>query len=319
MPLMSSNRSTRRGLLAAVAAIAGGLSLAAAPADAALVLVTNTGNNTVSQYDGTTVTPFANTGAVPIGIDLDPANNVYVAQLGAAAVTRFDPTGTISTPFASVAGATGLTVGPDNTVYVGSANDQGGDGSVRRFDLAGNPLPSIPGNGGVRGLTFANNGHLFVADLVGSVVREYDATLTQVGSYSTPAFPQGLATGPDGAVYVASANFGTGPGGGGVYRLNGFTPGSTFSLFAEATGDASQVNRAIGLGFDPDSALLYVTNLTNDRLDRYNGTTGAFVDSVGGFSDPAGVTFVPEPVGMASLLVAGGFALLRRRGATGAR
>src|SRR5688500_5797197 len=170
--IMRSN-PIRRGVLVLFAALMVLGTLAAGSAVAAPFYVTNVGDNTVKYHDGVSITPFASVNQ-PVGIDRDAAGNVYVSSLGNNNVARFTPTGTPLPSLGSVPRPIGLRIGPDNNVHVSSASDLGGDGSVRRFTLAGTPLTSVAGNGGARGITFANGGHLFVADLVGNAVREYD-------------------------------------------------------------------------------------------------------------------------------------------------
>jgi DNA-binding beta-propeller fold protein YncE len=278
----------------------------AAPALAAPFYATNAGDATVKFFNGTSVVPFANTGSVPLGLDRVASGNTYVAELGTGSVRTFDPAGNQVGGLIGVPGAIGLRIGPDNNLYVGSASDQGGNGDVKRFTPAGSPLAAVPGNGGTRGITFANGGHLFVTNILTSDVLEYDETLAFVRAYDTAPSPQGLTTGPDGAVYVGVADAAAG----GVYRLSDFTASGAFLPFAVAPGIGD--NRALGLGFAPDDGNLYVANYGGNTVDRFNGATGAYLDSITGFNQPAYLVFVPEPASTA--LLAAAIALLCRGG-----
>lgn len=116
--------------------------------------------------------------------------------------------------------------------------------------------------------------------------------------------PNGLAWGPDGNLYVASADTSQ------VLRYDGRT-GAFIDIFA-----SEPINRASFIAFGADSHL-YVCSTNDDRVLRFDGTTGAFLD-----------TFIegPEldwPAGLnwreGELLVSafGNHALLRYDGADG--
>lgn len=82
------------------------------------------------------------------------------------------------------------------------------------------------------------------------------------GGLSTP---DGLAYGPDGNLYVSSADTNQ------VLRYNGST-GSFIDVFA-----SSNINRAGFLSFGPDQNL-YVCSSNSGQVLRFNGQTGAFMD-----------------------------------------
>ncbi len=78
--------------------------------------------------------------------------------------------------------------------------------------------------------------------------------------------PEGLALGPDGNLYVASANTHS------IKRYDGLT-GAYMGDFATDNG----LNYPRGITFGPDGNL-YVSS-SNDQVLRFNGSTGQFIDA----------------------------------------
>ncbi len=77
------------------------------------------------------------------------------------------------------------------------------------------------------------------------------------------------------------------------------------------------LDQPIGLVFGPDGNL-YVTSAVTDNVLRYNGTTGAFIDTFasGGLNGPLGLVFGPD----GNLYVSSRYTnnVLRYNGTTGA-
>lgn len=154
-----------------------------------------------------------------------------------------------------------LVFGPDGDLYVsnGFEGSDGSDHTVERFDgQTGASLSSfvIPGSGGID-------------------------------------VPNGLVFGPDGNLYVASSDTGQ------ILRYDGQT-GSIIGSGVFAFGGGLVQPRFItfGPGSSPGIPDLYVadTGFLRDRILRYDGLTGAFIEeyvtrSEGGMGKPYGMAF----------------------------
>jgi hypothetical protein len=112
----------------------------------------------------------------------------------------------------------------------------------------------------------------------------------QSGLSPSPALsaPAQAVLGPDGNIYVTST------GTGDILRYNGQTY-AYMDAFVSGIPHDSSGGPSVGplsLGFGPNGDL-YVTNNYTNEVVRYNGTTGAFVESFGSgyLSSPTGLTF----------------------------
>jgi sugar lactone lactonase YvrE len=243
-------------------------------------------DNRILRFDGNTgaylgdlIAPGDGGLSYPTGMIFSPDHqSFFVASYGNSEVLRFDYDGlnaTNPTVFATIpdAGApVGLVFGPDNDMYVSTANPTGDTSSVLRFDPAGNPAPGpgqdganflAPGSGGLGnagGIVFGPDGNLYVANQTTNEVLRFDGT-------SGDPLP---ATGQPGATFVP-------PGGGGLAGPAGllFGPSAT----------------------DPDRGRdLFVASVGNDSVLRYDGTTGASLGALvpsgsGGLSGAIGLVF----------------------------
>lgn len=120
--------------------------------------------------------------------------------------------------------------------------------------------------------------------------------------------PTGLAVGPFGSLFVASSDTNT------VLRV--FLPGGFVTPFTTGSTITGGIE---GITFGPDAngdgfTDLYVAAIANNRIDVFNGITGAFLNpfvdntSGGNLTQPTGIVFGPDRNGdgVAELYVASG-------------
>jgi DNA-binding beta-propeller fold protein YncE len=222
---------------------------AAAVASSGDLLVGNGGSNSVSRFDGATGAWLGD----------------FVAQ----------GSGGLASP-------RGLAFGPDGNLYVSSRNNS----SVLRYDGATGAfidafVPS--GSGGLStavGLTFGPDGNLYVASRDNHAVLRYDgATGAFIGTFVASGSgglrdPRDPEFGPDGDLYVSSAANNT------VRQYDGST-GASVGVFATSADPAVQgcpscLWQPIGIDWGPNGDL-YVSSYSNNRVQRFDGTSGTFV------------------------------------------
>ena len=105
-------------------------------------------------------------------------------------------------PYASgVPNPTSMVVGPDGALYVSSRFD----GSVLRIEPGGGAVTSVATDLGVAcGVAFGPDGHLYVGDRSGSILRVTGQKATQVAALPPSVAAFHLAFGPDGWLYVSA-------------------------------------------------------------------------------------------------------------------
>ncbi len=145
------------------------------------------------------------------------------------------------------------------------------------------------------GLTSCSlHAELFVSSYSGNRVLRYSETngapigtgiFVSAGSGGLE-LPHGLAFGPDGHLYVASA------GNDAILRYNGSTGAFLGAFVPAGTGG---LDYPVWLEFRPDG-FLYVSSQLNNAVLRYNATNGAFAGAFvtngsGGLNGPSGMTW----------------------------
>lgn len=303
-----TSRSLRE-ILAVVAMLGGVTSAAhAAPQD---LLVTSQLTDSVLRYDGVTgaflglfVTPGSGGLDSPRGTLFGPDGNLYVsmgtlpngADLPQSRVIRYDgATGALIGDFTAnfPNGINELALGPDGELYGTLPNADrvircdGTTGDCDDFVLPGSPLDAPIG------LAFGPDGDLYVASFFTRQVLRYDGTTGAfIGVCATlpiiaPGRPGGIAFGPDGNLYVGLVG-----GGNDVWRFDGATCASLGSFIPPLDPHPQAPQSLI---FGPDGNL-YVASGDTDQVLRYDGISGAFIDSFasgGGLDRPTGLAFTP--------------------------
>lgn len=146
---------------------------------------------------------------------------------------------------------------------------------IDRFDTAGNHLGTISGIvSGPQGIVRHTDGLVYVADENNDRVVCFDSNGNFVKVFVTPGSggldgPTGLSFNANGELLVASFNTDS------VIRYD--ANGNHLGTFV--TGASGGLNGPdVGITFGPDGNF-YVPSFWNSRITRYNGTTGAFMDT----------------------------------------
>lgn len=259
----------------------------------------------------------------PYGLAYGPDGNLYVSMIGSGGVLRYDVAGAplpapgkpgaeFVTPRAGgLSGARELAFGPDGNLYVVSELTN----SVLRFDgQTGEPLGELvaAGAGGIslpRGLLFhTDNGvdYLYVTSVGTTTPSAGQDSILRF--YAATGEPAGLSGDPGDAVFVPSGTPGLDNPSQIVFHNGDF--------YVSSTAQTATANSVLRFGRDGSSkgafvtsgngglwgpvdlefhdGYLFVTSWTNNKVLRYDGATGAFVNTVvvgGGLSRAFGMLF----------------------------
>jgi DNA-binding beta-propeller fold protein YncE len=150
------------------------------------------------------------------------------------------------------------------------------------------------------GMSYGPDGHLYVSGGTANNVQRFNGvTGSFINNFATGAAGNLFAAvfdvrfGPNNDLYFSNqtVNFPTGSFSG-VRRHNGTTGAHIWNTSGGSLGTPS------GIAFGADG-LLYVASASGDNIQRFNATTGAFVDTFvptgsGGLDRPYGITFGPD-------------------------
>ncbi|MBT8486681.1 MAG: hypothetical protein HKO59_04295 [Phycisphaerales bacterium] len=212
--------------------------------------------------------------------------------------------------------------GPDGHFYVASY----GDSTVRRYHGETGSFIDVfvpRGDGLLNSHTtyWNGDGMLLVSSEGGDRVNRYDADGMFLGTFVAPGEagldgPEYIISGPDGFLYLAAQSdqvLKLDPNAGGVVeRFVWDDP----DIPGDETGGLSWAH---GIAFGPDGNL-YVASSNNNRILRYDGVTGDFIDAFvsgsGAPEFPIGIAFGPD--GNLYVCAFATSRLLRYSGKTGA-
>jgi len=207
-------------------------------------LAGNPGGNNVDGYLDSA--RFSN----PTGMATDSAGNIYVADTALHTIRKISPGGFVTT----VAGLPGVSGSVDGTNSGARFNQPGG----LAVDNAGNIFVADTGNHTIRRITPAG----VVTTWAGQA--GVPGPLDLLGTNAQFNFPQGVAVGSGGYVYVADY---------GNHSIRKITPGRSVSTFAGLSGGSGSAD---GNGntarFYQPSGIAVDTNDTLYVADNANGT-----------------------------------------------
>jgi hypothetical protein len=148
---------------------------------------------------------------------------------------------------------------------------------VRINTVTGAVLATYPAGPGNDGLAVGPDGTLYADDYNNAKILHYSVGGALLGTFSTvQSNPQGLEFGPDGNLYLTYANA----------TVLKFSPTGT-DLGVFITSGSGGLKNPKDVAWGPDGSA-YVADYTGDKILRYNGTTGAYINvfatgSGGGF------------------------------------
>jgi hypothetical protein len=254
------------------------------------VLVCDTGNNAVRAYS-VTGTNWTSTGVfasgtyggqtltAPLGVAQDAAGVIYIAESAAPGrVLRFDTNavylGSIGTNGVQFAGgnAQALTIGPDGNLYLSLAFGTTTANCIYRYNLSAKTWGVFVPNSGTgyaltdpRGLAFASDGNLYVADRNNNVIREFNGTggafikNLAISAPTSGAYPQGLSWDAANNRLLATMT----------------TSSSVYAYTLSGTGTLLYTSSEYSLGVQPIEGQIAFTRYTSGRVDLVQTPTSS--------------------------------------------
>ena len=255
------------------------------------VVTTFAGDGTSGFLDGTgTNTKFS----YPNGLEVDLADNIYVADYGNHRIRKITPAGVVTTLAGQTTGGfqdgTGTNArfnGPGEVTMYSTGTMYVIERINNRIRKIGTTVPQLPLNRGA------------VTTLAGSTSRT-SGFVNATGTSASFNFPQGVAVDSTGNVYVADAN---------NQRIRRITPtgvvttfaGSGTATFGNGTGAGASFNYPNGVALD-SSGTVYIADTLNNRIRKITpaGVVSTFAgQGTGGFQDGTGTNaYFNFPIGI---------------------
>jgi sugar lactone lactonase YvrE len=204
--------------------------------------------------------------------------DLYVSSRLGPSIAYVGPSGGAVTPFVTGMDTTGLTFGPDGTLYAAFTANSSPTGLIYKVTPAGVVSTFATGLSGPSHIAFGPDGDLYVTQAAANIVSKISPSGV-VSTLAAITFPTGLAFDRSGNLYVSSE---TGD------FVDKITPGGVVSTFA--TGfDIPE-----GLAFDTSGNLYVANNRYTHNADGYISmvTPGGVVSTFAtGFNSPQGLLF----------------------------
>jgi glucose/arabinose dehydrogenase len=237
--------------------------------------------------------------------------DLLVSSYGNDSVMRYNGTtgaflGAFVIPgYGGLYGPHGLAIGLDGNLLVSSDDSHAvlGYNSITGAFMGAFVPPGSDGLSNPHGIAFGPDNNLYVSGQIsGNILRYNGTTGAFMGVFVPPGSggldtPSGILFGPDGNLYVNSFNNSS------VMRYDGTTgdplPASGQSgAFFVTPGSGGLDHTSMAITFGPDGNL-YVGGYFSHNVVRYDGTTGAFIDTFvfagsGGLSQTQGLAFGPD-------------------------
>lgn len=184
--------------------------------------------------------------------------------------------------------------------------------NVKRFDIdTGVEVGSINGILGPLGMTYGPGNKVYIAAENSNSIRTFSPTGADLGNFATVGMnaPTAIAF-KGGAAFVANFN---------ANSVTQYDLGGNFTGTFVTGGSGVMNGPDIGMTFGPDGNL-YVPSFWNHRIQKYNGTTGAYLGDFvtagsGGLTQPRQILWRD---GLAYVTSDNGSKVLRYNGTTGA-
>lgn len=279
--------------LRTVVPLAFGLALPIIPAQAALVpgfvlYVADVNTGAIRQFNAAGQgSAFANVGAVnPVGLALDTAGNVYVANRSGAvsgSIDRITPDGTLSLFSSDTDFPSKLAFDANGNLYAGMV----GNNTISKFNASGQATTfASAGLNGPIPLAFDHNGNLYVGNSDNTITR-FDPNGQPQFFAASGLYPNGMTFDNAGNLYVA--NFGDN-------TIQKIDPAGNSTIFA---GLGSGINAPVDIAFDGVDSL-YVLNLGNNTIMKFDlaGNGTLFANTGMDHPESLALRMVPEPSGL---------------------
>jgi tripartite motif-containing protein 71 len=257
------------------------------------VAVSQGGDILVADYDNGAVKVFSPDGRYldqlelpgaypyysPIAVAVDPTGGIWVADTSESRILKFDASGAYLGQFGSAGQGDGEFNWPSAIAFDAEGDvlvADYGNSRVQKFSPDGRYLDQFGANGtgdgelsGPSGVAVDARGDIWVADTGNSRVQRFSPTgdyIEQFGSYGSGDgqfdYVATMAIGPQGTLWVVDAF---------NHRVQIFdSDGDYLDQFGSHGSGPGQFDAAYGIAFDAEQSRVFITDVYNDRVQRWD-------------------------------------------------